>query len=119
LARFWCCLDNALFASRSPDSGVTWTNGPFDPAGGAFGDNPLDDFNDDTIAGPRLAARGSTLFAIFPQGILGDFPTRLGFARSTDQGATWPAADIVTAFTSHRDVMTSFYLGVAGSEHGW
>jgi hypothetical protein len=104
-------LDNVLFVTGSADSGATWTNSPFDPPGGAFGDNPLDDVSvDNTTAGMRLAVRETTMFAIFPQGTVGVWPTRLGFARSTDRGVTWPAADVGTAFTSDPKAVTDFYL---------
>jgi hypothetical protein len=92
-------VDEALFVSTSQDSGATWSNTPFVPVGGAFGNNPSKS-EGGSIAGVRLAAAGSTLFAIFPQGAFGVQPERLGFARSTDEGLTWPAADTVTAYTA-------------------
>jgi hypothetical protein len=103
-------LDNTLVVSGSQDSGATWTNQAFAPPGGAFGDNPLDSINDFTIAGVRLAATGTTMYAIFPQGALFDLPTRLGFARSTDLGVTWPATDVSTLFKSAPETVGYPYL---------
>jgi hypothetical protein len=88
-----------LFVEESGDGGATWTPRPFDVAGGAFGDNSLDDVSvDNHIVGVRILADNGVLDAVFPQG---DGPAalpRLGFARSQDHGATWPAGDVVTAY---------------------
>ena len=88
--------DDHLFVSESQDAGANWTHHAFDVSGGAYGDNPLDNLAaNNTIAGVRLAVFGTTTYAIFNRGSSGDSPG-LGFARSADGGATWPAGSVVT-----------------------
>jgi len=89
---------NRSFISQSNDHGATWTRHRFDVAGGEYGNNPVGDVFDSTIAGPHLVSNGSKLYAIFNQGSTETRPFAVGFARSDDQGATWPAASVTTPF---------------------
>jgi hypothetical protein len=99
-----------LFVGASSDAGATWTHRDFDVAGGAFGDNAVTDANDSTVTGVRLFVTDTTMYAIFNRGVFGDLPPRLGVARSTDWGVTWPAAETVTAFTSgDKDHFGTYY----------
>ena len=91
---------NRSFTCQSHDHGATWTAHPFDVAGGAYGNYPVDDILDTDVAGPHLVGAGSRLYAIFNQPSIKDHPIAVGFARSDDQGATWPAASVATVFAS-------------------
>jgi len=92
-------VQNRSFTCQSHDHGATWTPHPFDVAGGEHGNYPVDDVLDSAVAGPRLVSAGSRLYALFNQPSIEDNLTPVGFARSDDQGATWPAASVVTVFT--------------------
>jgi len=93
----------ALYLVESTDLGATWTRHDFQVIGGANGHSPHVDSNNRTDAGVRLAVADSTMYAIFERGRNGAYPATLGFARSHDRGASWPDADVVTAFTAHYD----------------
>lgn len=86
------------FTCQSHDHGATWTPHPFDVVGGEYGNSPVDDVLETDVVGPHLVSAGSKLYAIFDQRNIENQPTAVGFARSDDQGATWPAASVTTAF---------------------
>lgn len=83
----------SLFVGDSEDAGATWTRRAFDVPG-AFG-QPLEG-NVSTVSsveGIRVALAGTTMYALFRDH---EHPTKVGFARSTDRGASWPPPDVAT-----------------------
>jgi hypothetical protein len=79
-----------LVVSESRDAGVTWTERSLDAPRGAFGINGEGQLEGPIDAGALLVARGATLYAMFDEGTRSTRPKRVGFARSTDEGASWP-----------------------------